>query len=179
MIPMRTHDALADLDDIGTFSVWKTSQHLLGLRRYSGLGLSVLTHSLALAALFDDPEAKAWALIHDCHEAITGDIPGPVLQWLRAHRPKSYQGISELQRDLDARFRRELGLEVSELTIAEVVYHDRLIRLPEERICFGTNEPYPEPWLLRAEADLRWYSERSAEQQIDEWETRLRNLTCK
>lgn len=72
---------------------------LSGIRRFNGsVPFSVAQHSLAVASLVSD-KARPWALLHDAHEAYTGDIPGPVKAMIRSMGP-------EIGRDFDLMFNK-------------------------------------------------------------------------
>jgi len=64
---------------------------------------NVLNHSLEVAWMLRDsaPEIQLWALYHDAHEILTGDVPKP---WKRMHTEAE-------QRMLDSWLQRALKIE--------------------------------------------------------------------
>lgn len=110
MSRMMTDAGWIDLaaPDFSDWSLWKLAAGLHRIPRWHALALahpwSVLQHSLLVADLLDEqlPVVKALALLHDAHEAITGDIPQPV---------KALMGprILRLQARLDRRLLRRFA----------------------------------------------------------------------
>jgi len=84
--------------------------HLGRTRRFGGWGnpeWTVLHHSLLVSLIwlrYLGPEGLQFALLHDAHEYITGDIPSPVKHAIGP-------GARELEKELDRRVYARLGLE--------------------------------------------------------------------
>lgn len=88
-------------------------------RRFNNAGSlewTVLHHSFLVALLWIrggfPPDEVAFALLHDAHEAYTGDIPGPVKAAIRRANPPSAgltDPIRSLEATLDSRIREELA----------------------------------------------------------------------
>ncbi len=77
---------LPEIQSIAEFPAEQIARQLGKLCRYAGATpdhYSVARHSLVVAALApDDPEHKMAALLHDAHEALTGDILRPMTRLL-------------------------------------------------------------------------------------------------
>ena len=77
---------LPAIDSMAEFPAQQIAKQLGALCRYAGATpdhYSVARHSLVVAALApDDPEHKMAALLHDAHEALTGDILRPMTRLL-------------------------------------------------------------------------------------------------
>ena len=86
----------------------RVAECLHRINRFGGqaVGCSVLQHSLAVYdRLAGWPaSARLWALLHDCHEILTGDVVRPYVDsWLL-----------QQQVDIDERVRNELRLTLSD-----------------------------------------------------------------
>ena len=86
----------------------RVAECLQRINRFGGqaVGCSVLQHSLAVYDRLAGWPAKVrlWALLHDCHEIITGDVVKPYVgAWL-----------TQQQVDIDQRVRNELRLTLSD-----------------------------------------------------------------
>lgn len=77
---------LSAIESLTEFPAQQIAKQLGALCRYAGATpdhYSVARHSLVVAALCpDDPEHKMAALLHDAHEALTGDILRPMTRLL-------------------------------------------------------------------------------------------------
>jgi hypothetical protein len=79
--------------------------HLGRTKRFGGWGhpeWTVLHHSMLVSLLwasYYDLDGMHLALLHDAHEAYTGDIPSPVKQFM------GHEQVKMLERDLDKRIR--------------------------------------------------------------------------
>lgn len=77
---------LPSIEELAEFPAEQIARQLGALCRYAGATpdhYSVARHSLVVAALApDDPEHKMAALLHDAHEALTGDILRPMTRLL-------------------------------------------------------------------------------------------------
>lgn len=108
----------------------------------------VAVHSVAVArtilALTGDSEAAAAGLLHDCHEAIIGDIPSPVAWHL------DYEAIKRLKAEVDRAIFYKLGIPMRLLPGGE---HQEAISLADraalhvERQLFMA--PEPRPWNVK------------------------------
>jgi hypothetical protein len=85
----------------------RVAECLHRINRFGGqaIGCSVLQHSLAVydSVLSHRPAVRLWALLHDCHEILTGDVVRP---WV------SY-GLTQKQNAIDQELRDILGLTLS------------------------------------------------------------------
>ena len=74
------------IDELAEFPAEQIAKQLGALCRYAGATpdhYSVARHSLVVAALApDDPQHKMAAILHDAHEALTGDILRPMTRRL-------------------------------------------------------------------------------------------------
>lgn len=101
--------------------------------RYGGHGkffYSVAQHSI-YAALVASPEAKLVALMHDAHEAYTGDIPGPLKELLG-------QRIIRIEARLERAIYEGLGLSADCTAEIEEEVHriDKSLLSPEYHALF-------------------------------------------
>lgn len=124
--------------------------HTLGhLPRFGGAlacDYSVAQHSVLCAALVwrrtRDSNAAMVALLHDAHEAYTGDIKGPVKALIESWAPGK---LGEIERGIDRAIHawagvRDYGPEVT----AEVKRADRELLIWERDRWLG---PPPRPWF--------------------------------
>lgn len=122
--------------------------------RFSGHTVSrrqacnVALHSLLVEALMPPdapPSARLAALLHDAHEAFTGDITSPMQQALGAYSLAAAGALKRIQFDLQDAIERAIGLNVSirfEYR-AEIKQADLLALAIEKRDLMA---PSPEPW---------------------------------
>jgi len=85
--PFQTCAGQVDLLDFGPafVSLQVIAYHLARINRFSGgAEWSVAQHSLLGQSLTDDPLEKVYFMLHDAHEAYTGDITSSVKQALPA-----------------------------------------------------------------------------------------------
>lgn len=87
LIPFHTTAGSVDLADIGPecFSAFAIADTLAKINRYNGRTprpWSVASHSLLVEALCPHIDMKGWALLHDAHESIIGDITSPAVEFL-------------------------------------------------------------------------------------------------
>ena len=82
----RPNWMLPEVAELKEFPAEQIAKQLGALCRYAGATpdhYSVARHSLVVAALApDDPQHKMAALLHDAHEALTGDILRPMTRLL-------------------------------------------------------------------------------------------------
>lgn len=105
-------------------------------------------HSLLVESLMPasaTPSARLAALLHDAHEAFTGDITSPMRQALAAYSPEGASALKHIQFDLQDAVERAVGLNVSVRfeCRAEIKQADLLALAIEKRDLMG---PSPEPW---------------------------------
>ena len=95
--------------------------------------LSVASHSLAVASLFEQEfgpgDGVLYALLHDAHEAYTGDIPSPI--------KKAIPAIRTLQEIFQLRIYQELNIpRPSEATIEAVKMMDlKALKIERDLFC--------------------------------------------
>jgi len=86
----------------------RVAECLHRINRFGGqaVGCSVLQHSLAVydSVLSHRPAVRLWALLHDCHEILTGDVVRPYTNGLLVNQQDS----------IDQRVREALGLTLSD-----------------------------------------------------------------
>lgn len=143
--------------------------HLARINRYAGgtaLPLSVAQHSLLVARLLP-AHLRRHGLLHDGHEAIMGDIPGPTKAAI-AHLGGGH-ALAVLEARLDAAIHRACGLPwpLSPLDQARLIAADRRALATEMRDLLGVPPdrlPHsPDPRPLRAmpwaKAEEAWQAE--------------------
>ena len=85
----------------------RVAECLHRINRFGGqaVGCSVLQHSLAVydSVASHCPTVRLWALLHDCHEIITGDIV----------RPYANSLLASHQTEIDYQLRQALGITLS------------------------------------------------------------------
>jgi hypothetical protein len=105
---------LPAIDSIAEFPAQQIAKQLGALCRYAGATpdhYSVARHSLVVAALVpDDPQHKMAALLHDAHEALTGDILRPMTR--RLSMPSRLEILCE-QQAIDQQLYSLIGFEPS------------------------------------------------------------------
>ena len=86
----------------------RVAECLHRINRFGGqaVGCSVLQHSLALYDRLAGASVnvRLWALLHDCHEILTGDVV----------RPWATYGLTQKQNAIDEELRDILGLTLSD-----------------------------------------------------------------
>ena len=107
---------------------------------YSVAQHSVLVADIVTARYPRDLLAPIYALLHDAHEMITGDIPAPVKDYL--HRAIGWKLLDAFEQDLDEGFTRAAGLPwpVPNAVAEQVHMADMVARHAEAR------ELLPEPF---------------------------------
>lgn len=89
---------------------------------------SVAEHCVTVSKIVS-PEAAAWGLLHDAHEAYIGDIPSPIKREIGADR------IKELERRYDMAILKRFGLNYpSEAVLEEVHRVDGMLLMTERDI---------------------------------------------
>ncbi|GHC40887.1 hypothetical protein GCM10007291_48460 [Gemmobacter nanjingensis] len=86
-IPFHTVAGTVDLGAVGPefFSAFSIADTLAKINRYNGRTprpWSVASHSLLVEALCPFVDLKGWALLHDAHESVIGDITTPAVDYL-------------------------------------------------------------------------------------------------
>jgi hypothetical protein len=129
------------LEDIAT--------HLSRIRRWVGAAdISVAAHSLLATRLArangEDPYSCLWTLLHDAHEAYTGDISTPMKQVFNG--PFGVPGfLLEIERTLDIAIRQSLGIEewhtLEAVSAAE--HYDALAWQLERRVLLPDHKEFP------------------------------------
>jgi 5'-deoxynucleotidase YfbR-like HD superfamily hydrolase len=86
----------------------RVAEYLYRINRFGGqaVGCSVLEHSLSVYDRLAGAPAnvRLWALLHDCHEILTGDVVRPYTNGLLVNQQDS----------IDQRVREALGLRLSD-----------------------------------------------------------------
>lgn len=86
-IPFHTVSGPIDLANIGPehFTAFAVADTLAKVNRYNGRTprpWPVASHSLLVEALCPHVDLKGWALLHDAHESIIGDLTSPAVEYL-------------------------------------------------------------------------------------------------
>lgn len=117
---------------------------LSGLKRSGGRrDWSVAQHSLLVARMVTDPSKKLRALLHDCEEAFTGDMPLP---WINCLEPDVREKLREARETTRREILRFLG--------APEVVDDREIRLADMEAFRAEARMFDKTNLERVERDL-------------------------
>lgn len=110
----RPNWMLPVIDELAEFPAEQIAKQLGALCRYAGATpdhYSVARHSLVVAALApDDPQHKMAALLHDAHEALTGDILRPMTR--RLSMPSRMEILCE-QQAIDRQLYSLIGFDPS------------------------------------------------------------------
>jgi len=121
----RPNWMLPVIDELAEFPAEQIAKQLGALCRYAGATpdhYSVARHSLVVAALApEDPEHKMAALLHDAHEALTGDILRPMTRRL------SYPSRAEflrIQHEIDLQLYSLIGFDPCPATLKAVADAD-------------------------------------------------------
>jgi len=116
---------LPEISELTEFPVERIAKQLGALCRYAGATpdhYSVARHSLVVAALApDDPPHKMAALLHDAHEALTGDILRPMTR--RLSMPSRMEIICE-QQAIDRQLYSLIGFDPCPATLKAVAEAD-------------------------------------------------------
>lgn len=125
--------AAISLDDI--------AKHLANTTRYTGAThWSVAAHSVYTSMVAEAhgelPYVQMWALLHDAHEAYTGDLSRPLKQLLASPL------LTQIEYTLDRAIRQALGLSQFHTTVAEQIVknYDQLM-LDTEHKAFLPDHP--------------------------------------
>jgi len=120
--------------DPSSFNIEDIALALSRQPRYSGQGMffySVAQHSMYVAATLP-PSLRLHGLLHDAHEAYTGDIPGPLKDLLG-------DTICTIEHSLQTAIYDGLGIQwPSDTDMQEVYRVDKAILLPECDALFTT-----------------------------------------
>lgn len=104
------------------------------LHRFGGqfAGCNVLIHSLEVAWMcrHESTDVQTWALLHDCHEIITGEIV----------RPAKTLRVEQMQDEIDWKIQKQLGLAITQGDEKIVATHD--IAVGEAELKYGDNMRY-------------------------------------
>jgi hypothetical protein len=130
------------------------------LHRFGGQydGCNVLIHSLEVAWMcrHESSHVQTWALLHDAHEIITGEIV----------RPAKTASVEKLQDEIDLHIQSALGLKITAANEITVTTFDHLVGNAELRHGDDTRYFYamyrPQDLVTLFEWDIReWLGVRS------------------
>jgi hypothetical protein len=116
---------------------------------------SVAQHSVLVATMVWDrgPLAALYALLHDAHEVVTGDIPAPTKAALALLSVDGARALASIERRVQAAVHRANGLpaEVPPEIAAAIAAADRRALVTEWRDVMPANAPalpgdWPAPW---------------------------------
>lgn len=153
-VPFQTADGLIDLTALSArdVSAFRVADALAKINRFSGRTpepWSVAAHSVLVARLVDDPELKAWALLHDAHEAILGDLTSPAVAFIADHGlPYAGATVREAIDRAKARVDRVVGCAwavTPRPRAGEIVQADRIALLTEMLAMFGAVPEVQDP----------------------------------
>lgn len=116
-----------------TSETWVVGAHAVGAARLA-------------KALSMPPIVQYKALHHDDHEALIGDIPGPVKSWLAAGAPSMANALDELEDAAQAAISQVLDYNIErgvEADDSKVKYVDLLMLMAEARLL---KVKPPRPW---------------------------------
>lgn len=107
--------------------------------RFNGFGdkeYTVLHHSMLVSMIWlrmgFDPSKLVYVLVHDCHEAYTGDIPSPIKAAIGKIASDKINPIAQLEKKIDERIHEHLNIEPpSEDITKKIKVCDRLALLLE------------------------------------------------
>lgn len=124
-------------------SLYPLVRSIAGIRRFAGhttFPVWVTVHSVAVARMVS-PAAAPYALLHDLHEGVIGDIPTPVKEALGPYGRSALKLVTDR---LDAAIWRCAGLELPTQDILDEVKRADLMALLME-VRDAMHAP-PEPW---------------------------------
>ena len=131
------------LQDPVITDLWPLVRAIGGLRRFNNhtrWPIFVTQHSVAVSLLVP-PAARAYALLHDLHEGVTGDIPTPVKRMLGFETGGALDALCDR---LDLAIWRAAGLPPPDETIrAAVRAADAAVLMAERRDAL---HPPPSSW---------------------------------
>ncbi len=154
---------LIDFDNpnVGAIDIKDIVNSLSHICRFNGHSkhhYSVAQHSVLVASAFVKPDEKLYALIHDAHEAYTGDLTSPFKSYLETKSPNI---IRNVENRLDGAIHKYFELEYPvPIEIKEKVKHaDRKALATEARDLTKTRhkdhimtlQKLPEPFPERIE----------------------------
>jgi len=140
-------------------------QHMWTIRRFSSApkALILRQHTSLVRRLAVDLKAstaaQVWAEHHDDHEALIGDIVGPLKAWINANMRG--MTLNDMEAMLDRAICARRGLtEPTEEIRTEVHHYDKLAETLEWRFALGRDpEPWNKPWA-------KWMSLREAQDYV-------------
>jgi hypothetical protein len=154
------HDIWFDAPDPSLIDIRDIAFHLSNINRYAGaakLRVNVASHSLDVARLLASQGAplptQLIGLLHDAHEAFTGDISTPVKRWLSEWVGADH--IARLQDKLDGLIFARFGVAhaVSSESMDAVSMADTRVTAAEWRDLMAGPWPYspvmPAPFAIK------------------------------
>ena len=132
----------------------RVAECLHRINRFGGQAIdcSVLQHSLAVydSVLSHRPAVRLWALLHDCHEILTGDVVRPYATTALTHQQKRIDGI--LREMLKITLSGDDAFEVLQSDIAAGTYEFH--RVTAGRSVYSMLEPVSD-WVDSVRALLK------------------------
>ena len=111
-------------DQIDAKDIAAALSHICRFNGHGHVPYSVAQHSVMVADNFDVPEDRLYALLHDAHEAYTGDLTTPFKTFLESRHKGIIHGIEDkLDKAIHAYF--GLSYPLSPALKAEIKYADR------------------------------------------------------
>lgn len=128
---------------------WEIGGALAKINRFAGNTphqWSVASHSVLVSRLCSSPEAKAWGLLHDAHEAFLGDIITPALEFIAAQsQPMGSQIVRNCVRQAKASIDRQVQnawhCHPHEAVLREVARADHVALAAERAMFFAAVIP--------------------------------------
>lgn len=116
------------------------AEYLHRINRFGGqaVGCSVLEHSLAVYDIVAShcPAVRLWALLHDCHEILTGDV----------QRMYENSALTHQQNRIDNILREMLKITLSDDDVFEVLQADIYVGTYELQMVMAGRRVYHHMW---------------------------------
>jgi 5'-deoxynucleotidase YfbR-like HD superfamily hydrolase len=163
--------------------------HLAGMRRFNGAckwtvaAHSRLVHTIVKETVPTDYAAQLWAIMHDFHEAYTGDRTSPLQAAEQLLMPKGWvHPIKTIQENLDRAIARHFNVDWQDVLDAKlIVKRADLIACATEKEQFLVREPMswgelPPPYDIEltiiGEAQNEWLLRREFERALELYRTK-------
>lgn len=158
MTALHTIDGTISLNDLPVSALTPDGlgDTLAKINRFAGrtpLPWPVSAHSVVVSRLCPDPQDKAWALLHDAHEAFIGDIITPAVDFIARqteYRHTINQSVRCAKHHLDRQIAAAWGME-PRWTSKDVAFFDWIALQAEKAVFFDVDhERDPQGHIERA-----------------------------
>lgn len=113
---------------------------------------TVAEHSMWMANQFEDPLLKLYALLHDAPEAITGDIPSPIVE--ACNREDGSNPIKEIQDKIFDALLIKFGLPEMLFDFKNLIhFYDKVSSFVEKRDCVESENVWPNEYMFKASVE--------------------------